>query len=92
LILPDNQAPLITQTRREDTDSPKFQGTRSSIDFDSATGTINLAGSGLFDAITDFDLVGSLDDFGGIASSGTYDFGGTAGGDTLDLGGVFSLI
>ena len=89
--LPDNQAPLITQTRREDTDSPKFQGTRSSIDFDSATGTINLAGSGLFDAITNFDLVGSLDDFGGIASSGTYDFGGTAGGDTLDLGGVFSL-
>ena len=89
--LPDNQAPLITQTRREDTDTPKFQGTRSSIDFDSATGTINLAGSGLFDAISDFDLVGSLDDFGGIASSGTYDFGGTAGGDTLDLGGVFSL-
>ena len=29
--LPDNQAPLITQTRREDTDSPKFQGTRSLI-------------------------------------------------------------
>tara|TARA_R110002012_G_scaffold4072_2_gene18820 strand:- start:326 stop:3730 length:3405 start_codon:yes stop_codon:yes gene_type:complete len=89
--LPDNQAPLITQTRREDTDSPKFQGTRSSIDFDSATGTINLAGSGLFDTITDFDLVGSLDDFGGIASSGTYDFGGAAGSTTLDLGGVFSL-
>ena len=89
--LPDNQAPLITQTRREDLDSPKFQGTKTSIDFDSATGTINLAGSGLFDTITDFDAVGSLDDFGGIASSGTYDFGGTAGGDTLDLGGVFSL-
>ena len=89
--LPDNQAPLITQTRREDLDSPKFQGTKSNIDFDSATGTINLAGSGLFDTITDFDAIGSLDDFGGIASSGTYDFGGTAGGDTLDLGGVFSL-
>jgi len=89
--LPDNQAPLITQTRREDLDSPKFQGTKSSIDFDSASGTINLAGSGLFDTITDFDLVGSLDDFGGIASSGTYDFGGAAGSTTLDLGGVFSL-
>ena len=89
--LPDNQAPLITQTRREDTDSPKFQGTKTSIDFDSATGTINLAGSGLFDTITDFDAVGSLDDFGGIASSGTYDFGGAAGSTTLDLGGVFSL-
>jgi len=89
--LPDNQAPLITQTRREDLDSPKFQGTKSNIDFDSATGTINLAGSGLFDTITDFDAVGSLDDFGGIASSGTYDFGGAAGSTTLDLGGVFSL-
>jgi len=89
--LPDNQAPLITQTRREDLDSPKFQGTKTSIDFDSATGTINLAGSGLFDTITDFDAIGSLDDFGGIASSGTYDFGGAAGSTTLDLGGVFSL-
>ena len=89
--LPDNQAPLITQTRREDLDSPKFQGTKTNIDFDSATGTINLAGSGLFDTITDFDAVGSLDDFGGIASSGTYDFGGAAGSTTLDLGGVFSL-
>ena len=45
----------------------------------------------MFDTITDFDLVGSLDDFGGIASSGTYDFGGAAGSTTLDLGGVFSL-
>ena len=89
--LPDNLVPLVAQTRREDLDSPKFQGTKTSIDFDSATGTINLAGSGLFDTITDFDLVGSLDDFGGIASSGTYDFGGAAGSTTLDLGGVFSL-
>ena len=32
--LPDNQAPLITQTRREDLDSPKFQGTKTNIDFD----------------------------------------------------------
>jgi predicted phage tail protein len=89
--LPDNQAPLITQTRREDTDSPKFQGTKVNVEFDPVTNSLNLSGTGLFDAITDFDTVPSLDDFGGIASSGTYDFGGTAGGDTLDLGGVFSL-
>ena len=89
--LPDNQAPLITQTRREDTDSPKFQGTKVNVEFDAVTNSLNLSGTGLFDAITDFDTVPSLDDFGGIASSGTYDFGGTAGGDTLDLGGVFSL-
>ncbi len=89
--LPDNQAPLIAQTRREDLDSPKFQGTKTNLSFDSATNTINLLGAGNFDSITDFDAVSSLDDFGGIVSSGTYDFGGTAGGTTLDLGGVFSL-
>ena len=89
--LPDNQAPLITQTRREDTDSPKFQGTKVNVAFDATTDTINLVGGGNFDSITDFDAVGSLDDFGGILPEGTYDFGGTAGGDTLDLGGVFSL-
>ena len=89
--LPDNQAPLITQTRREDTDSPKFQGTKTNVAFDATTDTINLVGGGTFDSITDFDAVGSLDDFGGIVPEGTYDFGGTAGGSTLDLGGVFSL-
>ena len=89
--LPDNLAPLLTQTRREDNDSPKFQGTKTNVEFDATTNSLNLSGTGLFDAISDFDAVGSLDDFGGIVSSGTYDFGGTAGGDTLDLGGVFSL-
>tara|TARA_B100002052_G_scaffold233594_1_gene216696 strand:- start:1035 stop:4442 length:3408 start_codon:yes stop_codon:yes gene_type:complete len=89
--LPDNQDALLTQTRREDTDSPKFQGTKSDIAFDATTNTINLVGGGNFDDITDFDAVGSLDDFGGIVSEGFYDFGGTAGGDTLDLGAVFSV-
>ena len=91
LELPDNLAPLVTKTRREDTDSPKFQGTKNNVAFDATTNTINLVGGGNFDDIIDFDAVGSLDDFGGIVSEGTYDFGGTAGGDTLDLGGVFSL-
>ena len=89
--LPDNQAPLITQTRREDLDNPKFQGTKTNVAFDATTNTLNLVGGGNFDSITDFDAVTSLDDFGGIVPLGTYDFGGTAGGDTLDLGGVFSL-
>jgi len=89
--LPDNQDALLTQTRREDTDSPKFQGTLSNVAFDATTNTINLVGGGNFDNITDFDAVGSLDDFGGIVPEGTYDFGGAAGGDTLDLGAVFSV-
>ena len=91
LDLPDNLAPLVTQSRREDTDSPKFQGIKTNVAFDATTNSLNLIGGGNFDGITDFDLVGSLDDFGGIVSEGTYDFGGAPGSTTLDLGDVFSL-
>ena len=89
--LPDNLAPLIALTRREDLDVPKFQGTKTNVAFDAVTNSLNLAGVGLFDAITDFDAVTSLDDIGGIAPLGTYEFGGAAGTSFLDLGGVFSL-
>ena len=89
--LPDNLAPLIALTRREDQDSPKFQGTKTNVSFDASTNSLNLAGTGQFDSITDFDLVGSIDDFGGISSSGTYEFGGVTGSSFLDLGAVFSV-
>ena len=89
--LPDAQPALITQTRREDQDSPKFQGTKTNVDFDSVTNSINLSGGGLFDTISNFDIIASLDDFGGISPSGSYEFGGSAGGTTLDLGAVFAL-
>ena len=39
LELPDNLAPLVTQTRREDLDSPKFQGTKTNVAFDATTNT-----------------------------------------------------
>ena len=89
--LPDNLAPLIALTRREDQDTPKFQGTKTNVSFDATTNSLNLSGTGQFDSITDFDLVGSVDDFGGISSSGTYEFGGSAGSSFLDLGAVFSV-
>ena len=89
--LPDNLAPLIALTRREDQDTPKFQGTKTNVSFDATTNSLNLSGTGQFDSITDFDLVGSVDDFGGISSSGTYEFGGAAGSSFLDLGAVFSV-
>jgi len=91
LDLPDNQAPLITLTRREDNDNPKFQGAKVDVAFDATTNSLNLIGGGQFDAITDFDAVGSIDDFGGIKPLGTYDFGGGAGQTFLDLGAVYSL-
>jgi len=86
LDLPDTQGSLLAQTRREDTDSPKFQGTKTNVAFDATTNSLNLVGGGNFDDITDFDAVTSLDDFGGIVPLGTYDFA-----TTLDLGGVFSV-
>ena len=91
LDLPDNLAPLIALTRREDLDTPKFQGTKTNVAFDAVTNSLNLTGVGLFDAITNFDTEGSIDDIGGIAPLGTYEFGGAAGTTFLDLGSVFSL-
>ena len=89
--LPDNQAPLIALTRREDQDNPKFQGTKTNVSFDATTNSLNLAGTGLFDAIANFDNEASIDDTGGISPTGTYEFGGAAGSSFLDLGAVFSV-
>jgi predicted phage tail protein len=89
--LPDNLAPLVALTRREDLDTPKFQGTKTNVAFDAVTNSLNLTGVGQFDSITNFDLESSIDDIGGIAPLGTYEFGGAPGTSFLDLGGVFSL-
>ena len=91
LDLPDNIDAKTVLTRREDQDVPKFQGTKTNVAFDATTNSLNLIGAGLFDAVTDLDAVGSLDDIGGISPSGTYEFGGSPGTTTLDLGDVYSL-
>jgi predicted phage tail protein len=84
--IPEVTDALLVQTRREDLDSPKFQGAKVNTAFDATTNSLNLIGAGQFDDIADLDAVGSLDDVGGISPSGTYDFA-----STLDLGAVFSL-
>ena len=91
LDLPDNIDAKTVLTRREDIDVPKFQGVTTNVAFDATTNSLNLIGTGLFDAVTDLDAVGSLDDIGGISPSGTYEFGGSPGTTTLDLGDVYSL-
>ena len=91
LDLPDNIDAKTVLTRREDIDVPKFQGVKTNVAFDATTNSLNLIGTGLFDAVTDLDAVGSLDDIGGISPSGTYEFGGSPGTTTLDLGDVYSL-
>ena len=94
--LPDTVDDKLIQTRREDLDVPKFQGTKTDVAFDATTNSLNLIGGGLFDDIGGsivgtFDDVGSIDDLGGIKPFGTYEFGGTAGGTFLDLGDVFTI-
>ena len=84
--LPDAQPKLLVQTRREDLDNPKFQGAKTNVGFDSGTGAISLAGTGNFDSSTDIDSETSIDDIGGVSTTGTYLFN-----ETLDLGAVFSL-
>ena len=86
VTIADTSDALLVQTRREDLDTPKFQGTKINTSFDATTNSLNLAGVGQFDSITDLDAVGSLDDVGGISPTGSYDFA-----NTLDLGSVFSL-
>ena len=84
--LPETQPKLLVQARREDQDSPPFQGTKTNVGFDSGTSSISLAGTGNFDDSTDIDSETSIDDIGGVSATGTYLFN-----KTLDLGAVFSL-
>jgi len=84
--LPEAQPKLLVQTRREDLDDPKFQGSKTNVGFDSGTDSISLAGTGNFDDSTDIDSETSIDDIGGVSTTGTYLFN-----ETLDLGAVFSL-
>ena len=84
--LPEAQPKLLVQARREDQDSPKFQGSKTNVGFDTGTNSISLAGLGNFDDITDFDTENSIDDIGGVSATGTYLFN-----ETLDLGAVYSL-
>ena len=84
--LPEAQPKLLVQARREDQDSPKFQGSKTNVGFDSGTNSISLAGTGNFDDSTDIDSETSIDDIGGVSATGTYLFN-----ETLDLGAVFSL-
>jgi predicted phage tail protein len=84
--LPDTIAPLTIQTRREDQDSPPFQGTKSNTFYSEEFDALTLDGTTLFDSIVDFDLVPTLDILGPVDDSGTYTFA-----STLDLGNTFSI-
>jgi hypothetical protein len=83
---PDTLGRLIVQTRREDQDSPPFQGTKTDCFYSEGFDALIIDGSEALDAVTDFDAITSFDFLGDILSSAEYQFV-----NTLDLGARFSL-
>lgn len=83
---PDALGRLIIQTRREDQDSPPFQGTKTDCFYDEDFDALIIDGDEDLDAQTDFDAINSFDTLGDILSSAEYEFT-----NTLDLGSIFSL-
>ena len=84
--LPDTLGRLAIQTRREDLDSPPFQGTKTDCFYDEDLDALIIEGDEELDDQTDFDEISSLDTLGDILSSAEYQFV-----NALDLGARFSL-
>ena len=83
---PDTLGRLLVQDRREDQDSPPFQGTKTDCFYSSDFDALIIDGDADFDSIADVDAVTEIDALGNIKSSAEYQFT-----NTLDLGNVFSL-
>lgn len=84
--LPDPLSAFLVLDKREDTTDPPFQGEFTNLFYSVEYDAITLGGTGLFDTITDFDLLVDLDYYGDIAETGTYVFN-----EVLDLGAKYSL-
>jgi len=84
--LPDALGNLLVQSRREDADTPPFQGSKTTVFYSEEYDALTLDGTALLDSIADFDAITAFDVTGDVASSGTYSFA-----NTLDLGAIFAL-
>jgi len=88
ITLPD-ALPRLNQTiRREDQDSPPFQGQKNKVFYSDEYDALTLDGTDLWDDHTaDIDTWGSIDFLGTLNTSGTYFFN-----SIVDLGAVFTVI
>ena len=85
--LPDTIGRLLLEQRREDADSPPFQGQRTDTFYSEEFDALTLDGAlDIDDKTDDIDEWPTMDFLGDIVSSGEYEFT-----NTLDLEGVFSL-
>ena len=86
--LPDNLPRLNQTVRREDTDSPPFQGQRDNVVYVSEYDALVLDGTDKWDDQTDnIDTWATIDFLGPLNTSGTYFFD-----NVVDLGAVFTVI
>ena len=86
--IPDERPKFLVQTRREDQDSPPFQGQQNDVYYNSQYDALVLNTDDLIDDKADFEqgYLGSIDFGGELLSSGEYFFK-----DKLDLGGIFTV-
>ena len=88
ISLPDALPRLDQTVRREDTDSPPFQGQKDKVVYSDEYDALVLAGTDLWDDRTgNIDTWGSIDFLGTLNSSGTYYFN-----NIVDLGAVFTVV
>ena len=85
--LPNKLPRLDIQVRREDTDSPPFQGEKVDVLFSTEYDGLVLDGDEKFDDVVDLDALGNFDFIGTRLAAGEYFFN-----NILDLGGVFSVV
>jgi predicted phage tail protein len=83
---PDALGQYLVQSRREDADTPPFQGVRTDTFYSEEFDGLVLDGTALLDAIADFDLISAFDYLGDVQPSGEYAFL-----NTLDLEAVYAL-
>ena len=87
LDLPNPIPRLNIETRREDTDSPPFQGDKVDVFYNSEYDALILDGDQKFDDVLDVDALADFDFIGNLLSSGRYYFN-----NILDLGGKFNVL
>lgn len=85
--LPDSIPRLQVQLRREDQDTPPFQGQKNNSFYSEEYDGLVLSGDQTLDDILDVDALSSFDFTGDRLTSGEYFFS-----STLDLGGKFNIL
>lgn len=85
---PDTLGRLLVQSRREDTDSPAFGGTKTDCFYDTTQtpNALTIDNAEKIDDVADFDAIVLFDASSGVSPSAEYAFA-----NTLDLGDVFAL-